>query len=102
MSTFLYRRGYWPEQAAVQEAALRASRELGDLAGEARAHLVIGHALTPVGRVEEAEETAGQVPTFDDALAVLPYGGSSVVCRTLRTVSGTSWSAPDGRRLGGG
>ncbi|WP_241563441.1 ATP-binding protein [Micromonospora costi] len=56
MSTFLYRRGYWAEQLAVQEAALRASRELGHVAGEARARLLIGHALTPIGRHDDAED----------------------------------------------
>jgi DNA-binding SARP family transcriptional activator/tetratricopeptide (TPR) repeat protein len=56
MTTFLYRRGYWPEQVAVQEAAVLAAGKLGDRVGAARAHHAIGNALTTPGRHDEADE----------------------------------------------
>ncbi|HEX6525695.1 MAG TPA: BTAD domain-containing putative transcriptional regulator [Streptosporangiaceae bacterium] len=42
--TFLYRRGQWDQWVAVERVALAAARRLGDLAGQARAHLDLGYA----------------------------------------------------------
>jgi DNA-binding SARP family transcriptional activator len=41
--TFLYRRGQWDQWAATQHVALAAAQRLGDLEGQARAHLDLGY-----------------------------------------------------------
>jgi tetratricopeptide (TPR) repeat protein len=41
--TFLYRRGLWAQWATTQHVALAAAQRLGDLEGQARAHLDLGY-----------------------------------------------------------
>jgi tetratricopeptide (TPR) repeat protein len=41
--TFLYRRGQWEQWATTQHVALAAAQRLGDLEGQARAHLDLGY-----------------------------------------------------------
>lgn len=41
--TFLYRRGQWDQWATIQHVALAAAQRLGDLEGQARAHLDLGY-----------------------------------------------------------
>lgn len=41
--TFLYRRGQWDQWATTQHVALAAAQRLGDLEGQARAHLDLGY-----------------------------------------------------------
>jgi DNA-binding SARP family transcriptional activator/tetratricopeptide (TPR) repeat protein len=55
LSSFLLRRGLWPEQVAVQRAALAAARRLGSTAGQAHAlrDLALGYARW--GRLDDAE-----------------------------------------------
>jgi DNA-binding SARP family transcriptional activator/tetratricopeptide (TPR) repeat protein len=43
MVTFLYRRGHWHQWAATQHMALAAAQRLGDVTGQARAHLDLGY-----------------------------------------------------------
>jgi DNA-binding SARP family transcriptional activator/tetratricopeptide (TPR) repeat protein len=54
LANFLYRHGYWHDFVTVQEAALAAARRTGDGVGESAAHRFLAHALTRLGRHEEA------------------------------------------------
>ncbi|MBV9382098.1 MAG: tetratricopeptide repeat protein, partial [Streptosporangiaceae bacterium] len=53
--TFLYRRGLWDQWAAAEHAALAAAGRLGDLAGQARAHLDLGYIGVVSGSHEGAD-----------------------------------------------
>jgi tetratricopeptide (TPR) repeat protein len=56
LTTFLRRRGYWQDAATIQEAALAAAERLDDHTGRAHAHRGLAHALTRLGRYEQAEK----------------------------------------------
>jgi tetratricopeptide (TPR) repeat protein len=59
LATFLDRQGYWQEWAATQRTALAAARRLGDLAGEACVHRLLGRAYLRLGSAEEARVHLG-------------------------------------------
>ncbi|MEH1015725.1 BTAD domain-containing putative transcriptional regulator [Micromonospora sp. CPCC 206060] len=54
LTTYLDRRGHWPELDAVQRTALHAAQRQGDLAGQARAHRGLAICCTWLGRYDEA------------------------------------------------
>jgi DNA-binding SARP family transcriptional activator/tetratricopeptide (TPR) repeat protein len=54
MTTFLDRRGYWHDYAAVQHTALAAAERLGDRYGQAAAHNNLGYASIQFGSYEDA------------------------------------------------
>ncbi|MFC7545674.1 BTAD domain-containing putative transcriptional regulator [Plantactinospora sp. GCM10030261] len=54
LTSFLDRRGYWHDQAAVQRIALTAADRLGDRALQARTHRGLARAYTRLGRHEDA------------------------------------------------
>jgi tetratricopeptide (TPR) repeat protein/transcriptional regulator with XRE-family HTH domain len=54
LPTFLDRRGYWHDHAAIQRIALASTRRLGDRAGQAYVLRYLGHAMTRLGAYEEA------------------------------------------------
>jgi tetratricopeptide (TPR) repeat protein len=55
LSDFLERRGHWHECAAIQRAAVAAAGRLADAAIQARAHRLLAHAYTQLGRIEDAD-----------------------------------------------
>jgi len=54
LPTFLDRRGYWHDHAAIQRIALASTRRLGDRAGQAYVLRYLGHAMTRLGGYQEA------------------------------------------------
>jgi tetratricopeptide (TPR) repeat protein len=54
LATFLDRQGYWRVQAATQQAALAATRRLGDRAAQAHAHRGLARAYTLLGNEDKA------------------------------------------------
>jgi len=54
MTSFLERRGYWPEQAAIHRTALAAALRLGDTAGQAAASRDIASACARLGDYEQS------------------------------------------------
>ncbi|MBO4209950.1 AfsR/SARP family transcriptional regulator [Micromonospora echinofusca] len=54
LTTYLDRRGHWPELAAVQHTALLAAQRQNDPAGQARAHRGLAICCTWLGRYDEA------------------------------------------------
>ena len=64
MDPFLYWHGHWPDLAASWEVALQASRELGDLRGQAQAHRSIARALIRQGRFDTARSQLSQAYDF--------------------------------------
>ena len=66
--TFLLRRGYWSEQAAVQRVALEAARRTGDRLGQAHAMQGLGLGYARSGRLDDAENHFRQaLDLFGDA-----------------------------------
>jgi DNA-binding SARP family transcriptional activator/tetratricopeptide (TPR) repeat protein len=56
MTTFLDWHGQWPELVAVQEAALRALRRLGDRPGQGAASCELGQVYARIGRYDAAHQ----------------------------------------------
>ncbi|WP_345142100.1 AfsR/SARP family transcriptional regulator [Dactylosporangium darangshiense] len=56
MTTFLDWHGQWQELVAVQEAALRALRRLGDRPGQGAASCELGQVYARIGRFDEAHQ----------------------------------------------
>jgi tetratricopeptide (TPR) repeat protein len=54
LTTFLDRRGHWPDWAAAQRTALAAADRLGDQAAQARAHRDLARAYAQLGRYDDA------------------------------------------------
>lgn len=54
LDTYLYRIGHWHHQTAAWQEALRAVREVHDVAAETEAHVRLAHAGTHFGRHAEA------------------------------------------------
>lgn len=54
LATYLYRRGFWHQQATAGRAALAASRRLADPKAQAFAHRMLGTAYSGAGRLDEA------------------------------------------------
>jgi DNA-binding SARP family transcriptional activator/tetratricopeptide (TPR) repeat protein len=52
--TFLDRRAYWPDQAAIQNIALAAAQRAGDQCGQAHSHRNLGRAYSRLGSQEDA------------------------------------------------
>jgi DNA-binding SARP family transcriptional activator len=55
LSTFLDQRGHWHDYIAVQNVAITAARQAGDLVAQARARRGLGMALGRIGRYQEAQ-----------------------------------------------
>jgi DNA-binding SARP family transcriptional activator len=62
MTTFLYGRGHWHEQAASQRIALAAASRLGDKAGQAAARRAIAHACAMLGDYDDARAYLADCP----------------------------------------
>jgi DNA-binding SARP family transcriptional activator len=60
LAMFLDRRGHWRNYAATQHIALTAARRVGDLAGQARTHRLLGRAHGWLGRHEDAAASLRQ------------------------------------------
>jgi DNA-binding SARP family transcriptional activator/tetratricopeptide (TPR) repeat protein len=90
LSPFLLRRGYWPDHAGAQRAALDAARQAGDVVGEAHARhaLALGYARS--GRFREAG------PFFLDALAQFEALGDQV--SQARILNSLTWLAERDQR----
>ncbi|MER7275894.1 BTAD domain-containing putative transcriptional regulator [Dactylosporangium sp. NPDC000244] len=56
LTTFLDWHGRWPELVAIQEAALRALRRLGDRPGQGAASCELGQMYARIGRFDEAHQ----------------------------------------------
>lgn len=54
LAMFLDLQGYWDDWAATQRAALISAQHLGDTEGQARVHLISGHACMRLDREREA------------------------------------------------
>jgi tetratricopeptide (TPR) repeat protein len=54
LTTYLDRRGHWPDWAACQHVALKAATRLGDQAGQARAHRDLARAHAQLGDHDRA------------------------------------------------
>jgi tetratricopeptide (TPR) repeat protein len=54
LSTFLARRGYWHDQAAIGRVALTAAQRLGDPTAQALAHRTLARAYSQLGRLDDA------------------------------------------------
>ncbi len=52
--TFLFRQGHWHELAAAGRVAVEAGRRLDDPLAEARAHRLVAHACTLLGRFDDS------------------------------------------------
>jgi DNA-binding SARP family transcriptional activator/tetratricopeptide (TPR) repeat protein len=60
MDTFLLRQGHWHEWIDVRLAALAAALRLPDRGAQAKAYIGLGHALSRVGRLDEARTHLGR------------------------------------------
>ncbi len=91
VSTYLLRRGSWPDNTLVQQAALAAVRRSGDVSGEAHAihGLALGYARS--GRFRDA------VPEFNNALRLFASIGDRV--SQARVHSSLTWIAEHEDRL---
>jgi len=58
LSTYLYRRGLWHDQATAARAAMNAGERLANLGMQAFAHRMLGYAHSAAGRLDEAEAEA--------------------------------------------
>ena len=87
---FLLRRGYWPDNAGAQRAALDAARQAGDVVGEAHARhaLALGYARS--GHFREAG------PYFQAALAQFEAIGDQV--SQARILNSLTWLAERDQR----
>ncbi|MFJ9566307.1 AfsR/SARP family transcriptional regulator [Streptomyces fuscichromogenes] len=68
LELFLDRHGRWQDQLAVQEAALHAAKELGDLSGRAHAHRALGFVN---GRLERPAEARRHLSTALELFAAI-------------------------------
>ncbi|GAB3403844.1 ATP-binding protein [Flindersiella endophytica] len=55
MTTYLNRRGYWPDQLTITAAGLESARLAGDLRAEAHAHRTIGISYIGLGLLDAAD-----------------------------------------------
>src|SRR5262249_53843859 len=54
LATFLNRRGHWHDWASVSRAAVAAAQRLADPTAQTRAHRILAHAYTMLGRLDDA------------------------------------------------
>ena len=54
LSTYLTRRGHWPDRVTVGRTAVTAAQRLGDPAGQLVTHLLLANAYTALGRFDDA------------------------------------------------
>jgi len=83
LATFLHRQGHWQDQIDTQYAALEATRNLGDTAGEAYTHRVLGRVYTRMARYEDADTHLRQ------ALALFEQLGDQL--GQAHTLRGLAW-----------